>query len=271
MKELALLADPPDVVGIVGSRLGEIATNGWTLPLAGTADTIQIDRDPLLLGCNVAATLGIVGDAKAALHEITRSVPGGAAIPATTHIGEHLTMALHFLRIDEPSRFHALTGLGSMGSGIGSAIGIKHALPHATVVAVCGDGGPAMHAGELLTCVENQIGVVFAVFNDGRWNMIHHGFRSVYGRLPPSLPSRVADLAAVAKGFGAVSAIIRRPEDLQPGRLRRHFTRSRVTERAPDATLRPVRTCLTLTARCLGGRISSFFGPQTTLLTRACG
>ncbi len=256
----AYLAEPPDVVCIVGSRMGEVATNAWTLPLAGTSDTIQIDRDPLLMGCNVPVTLGIIGDARSALREMVQSLSNDVAVPARTlpgcislrpelahsdsvplkpqrvlaslslafpdaiwcsDIGEHLTMALHYLRIDEPSRFHALTGLGSMGSGIGAAIGIKHARPQATVVAVCGDGGLAMHAGELLTCVENRIAVVFAVFNDGRWNMIHHGFRSVYGRLPPSLPARVADLAAVAKGFGAVSAIIRRPEELQPERLRR--------------------------------------------------
>jgi thiamine pyrophosphate-dependent acetolactate synthase large subunit-like protein len=78
-----------------------------------------------------------------------------------------------------------------------------------------------MHAGEILTCAESGIGVIFACFNDGRWNMIHHGFRSVYGRLPPALPSRIADLAAVAAGFGAIGATIRRPEELQPERLRR--------------------------------------------------
>jgi acetolactate synthase-1/2/3 large subunit len=130
-------------------------------------------------------------------------------------------MALHYLRVDDPSRFNAMVGFGSMGSGIGSAIGIKQARPDATVVCVCGDGGLAMHAGEILTCAEAGIGVIFAVFNDGRWNMIHHGFRSVYGRLPPQLPSRIADLAAVASGFGAVGVTIRKPADLDPERLRR--------------------------------------------------
>jgi acetolactate synthase-1/2/3 large subunit len=136
-------------------------------------------------------------------------------------IGEHLAMALHYLRVDDPTRFHAMVGFGSMGSGIGSAIGMKLAKPGSTVVAICGDGGMAMHAGEMLTCAESGIGVIFAVMNDGRWNMIHHGFRSVYGRLPPALPSRVADLAAVATGFGAVGVTIRRPSDLDPERLRR--------------------------------------------------
>jgi acetolactate synthase-1/2/3 large subunit len=260
------LADPPDVVCIVGSRLGDIATNGWRLPLAGTAETIQIDRDPLLVGRNAPVTLGIVGDARSVLLELTATLPadgvpprGGVAgcrssraelaqsnnVPLKpqrvlaelsrafpeaiwcSDIGEHLTMALHYLRVDSPLSFHALTAFGSMGSGIGSAIGVKVARPTETVIALCGDGGVAMHAGEILTCVDNGIGVVFAVFNDGRWNMIEQGFQAVYGRLPPSLPSHVADLAAVARGFGAEGVILRHPGDLRPELLRELTRRGR--------------------------------------------
>ncbi len=254
------LTERPDVVCVVGSRLGDVATNGWKAPLEGTAETIQIDRDPLLLGSNFPVTLGIVADARHALQEMVSSLPSDVVPPARnvpscrsarselafsnsiplkpqrvlaslseafpeaiwcSDIGEHLAMALHYLRVDDPSRFHAMVGFGSMGSGIGSAIGMKLAKPDSTVVAVCGDGGMAMHAGEMLTCAESGIGVIFAVMNDGRWNMIHHGFRSVYGRLPPALPSRFADLATVATGFGAVGVTIRRPSDLDPERLRR--------------------------------------------------
>jgi acetolactate synthase-1/2/3 large subunit len=253
------LANPPDVVCIVGSRLGDIATNGWRLSLAGTNETIQIDRDPLLVGRNAPVTLGIVGDARSVLVELTEMLLAGVAPPTVrvsgcrsaraelaqsnsvplkpqrvladlsrafpeaiwcSDIGEHLTMALHYLRVDSPSSFHALMGFGAMGSGIGSAIGVKLARPKDTVIALCGDGGLAMHAGEILTCVDNGIGVIFAVFNDGRWNMIEQGFQAVYGRLPPSLPSHVADLAAVARGFGAEGMIVGHPEGLAVDRLR---------------------------------------------------
>ena len=221
------LAEPLDVVCIVGSRLGEIATNGWKLPLAGTSETIQVDRNPSLVGRNGPVTLGILGDARTVLSELTSALPADVVPPpirvsgcrsarpelaqsnsvplkpqrvlsALCHafpeaiwcsdIGEHLTMALHYLRVDSPSSFHALTGFGSMGSGIGSAIGVKLARPDDTVIAICGDGGLAMHAGEILTCVDNHIGVIFAVFNDGCWNMIQQGFQAVYGRLPPLFP-----------------------------------------------------------------------------------
>ena len=77
-----------------------------------------------------------------------------------------------------------------------------------------------MYAGEVLTCVENEIDVVFVVLNDGRYNMIDHGFATVFGRSPSILPKRTADLAGVARELGAIGACIRTPEELEPARLR---------------------------------------------------
>jgi acetolactate synthase-1/2/3 large subunit len=249
---VAYIEEGPDVICVVGSQLGDIATNGWTLRIAGTKETIQIDRNPWLIGRNAPVTLGIVGDAPLALQAMidhlpklvqTRPLPGGcqsmndelrssdalplkpqrvlAALSETfpgaiwcCDIGEHLTMGLHYLRIDSPDKFHAMVGLGSMGSGIGAAIGIKEASPEQTVIALCGDGGLAMFAGDLMTCVDNDIDVIFAVFNDGRWNMVEHGFRTVHGGVPRGFPTRIADLATVARGFGALALPISTPGDL---------------------------------------------------------
>ena len=252
------LTSRPDVVCIIGSRLNDYATNGWSLPLCGTEATFQIDREPWLIGRNYPVTLGIVGDARLALRAMLRAVPAsGAARPrgggiervrpadvadgtsrlapaqvfaglqaafpdATWSVdqGEHCAYALHYLSIDHPQRFRTMVGLASMGSGIGVAIGMRQADRSRPVIGVCGDGGFAMHAGEILTCVEHGIDVVLAIVNDGRWNMVHHGFGKVFGRLPQGLPQHVADLAGVAREFGAAGARIETPEDLQPERLR---------------------------------------------------
>jgi acetolactate synthase-1/2/3 large subunit len=141
--------------------------------------------------------------------------------------GEHCTYALHYLKIDSPDRFHTMIGLASMGSGIGVGIGARHARRDRPVVIVCGDGGYAMHAGEILTCVEHGIDVILAVINDGRWNMVFHGFQAVFGRMPDELPTHVADLAGVARNFGALGIRIERPEDLDPARLRALSRRGR--------------------------------------------
>jgi acetolactate synthase-1/2/3 large subunit len=251
------IAKRPDVVCVVGSRLGDLATNGWSLDLSGTDATIQVDRDSCLIGRNARVTLGIVGDAKLVASAMGRALPlkearpirltGGCrshestlrstgplkpqsvvealstAFPSAiwcSDIGEHMGMAQHYLRVDRPDQFHCLSGLAAMGSGMGAAIGIQHARPKATVVAIVGDGGFCMHMGDLVTCVERRLGVVFAVFNDGRWNMVHHGFYSVLGRAPANLPCRIVDLAAVARGIGATADRIETRAQLEPSFLR---------------------------------------------------
>jgi acetolactate synthase I/II/III large subunit len=253
------LAAGPDVTLIVGSRLGDLATNGWTLPVRGSEATIQIDREPLLIGRNCPVTLGVVADAGTALEGILASLPRDVGRPRqvtqgierhhrdwitsnatplkqprvlgalqeafpdalfTVDQGEHCAFALHYLEIDGPDRFRSMVGLASMGSGIGVAIGARHASSHRPVICICGDGGFAMHAGEILTCVEHGIDVMFVVMNDGRWNMVHHGFSAIFGRVPEQFPTHVANLAGVAESFGAVGAVARAPVDLDPERLR---------------------------------------------------
>jgi acetolactate synthase-1/2/3 large subunit len=135
-------------------------------------------------------------------------------------IGEHMTFAQHYLTVDRPDRFHCFTGLGSMGSGFGAAIGIKHARRDARVVVFVGDGGFHMHAGDLLTSVEQHLGIVYAVFNDGCWNMVDHGFRAVFRRKPSTFASRVTNIAEIARGYGADAYVIDNASLLDPTRLR---------------------------------------------------
>jgi acetolactate synthase-1/2/3 large subunit len=255
----AYIQSRPDVVCIVGSRLNDYATNGWSLPLCGKEATFQVDREPWLIGRNYPVTFGVVGDATLALRAMLGALPSDVARPRrassglrrlhademtsdsmplspgrvfaalglafpdavwSVDQGEHCAYALHYLDIDEPDRFRTMVGLASMGSGIGVAIGMRHARRDRTVIGVCGDGGFAMHAGEILTCVEHNIDLVLAVINDGRYNMVHHGFAKVFGRRPLGLPSHVADLAGVAREFGAVGVRIETPDDLRPDKLR---------------------------------------------------
>jgi acetolactate synthase I/II/III large subunit len=256
---ISYLMSSPDVVCVVGSRLGDLPTDGWALPVSGTDATIQIDRDRFLIGRNYPVTLGIVADAAQALREtliripadfsrpirgsgIERFRPADAASDAVplkparvlTAIqrtfpdafwfadqGEHCAFALHYLAIDRPDEFRSLLGWASMGSGLGAAIGFQHARPGERVVCICGDGGFLMHAGEILTCVENGINLVVVVFNDGRLNMVHHGFKAVFGRRPEGLPSRVSDIAGVARALGAKAATIQAPADLASYNLKR--------------------------------------------------
>ncbi|MEM9492258.1 MAG: thiamine pyrophosphate-dependent enzyme, partial [Myxococcota bacterium] len=257
------LAETPDVTLIVGSRLNDLATNGWALDLNGSLATIQIDRDPTLVGRNAQVTHALIGDAQLTVQRIVDALPDRSdrpgqrivrrrplpqrataapdedAEPSTASatiaprdllhelqrqlpdarwvadIGEHLAHALHLLSVDRPDQFTVMLGYGSMGSGVCSSIGIKLAEPDMPVVCICGDGGFTSYLGELMSCVENDIGVVFVVFNDGRWNMVEHGFEAVYGARPVPLINAIADLAGVAQCMGVRSATVRSVAELR--------------------------------------------------------
>ncbi len=141
-------------------------------------------------------------------------------------IGEHLLFTLHYLRVQHSDGFLGHLGLGSMGSGIGSAIGAKVAHPDRAVVCVCGDYGFQMFGNELATCVEHGIGVVFAIFNDSRMRMVENGLSMLYGRsLIGGGPA--IDYAAVARAYGADGLVIERAEDFAA------ITEERVRGRVP--------------------------------------
>ncbi|HEX4448359.1 MAG TPA: thiamine pyrophosphate-binding protein [Polyangiaceae bacterium] len=290
----AYLASRPDVVCVVGSRLGDMATGAWNLPLTGSEATYQIDREPWLVGRNYPVTAGIVGDARVVLQamlaaaspeppplrEVTgirRVADDAPAVPGllrpamvfaklqeafpdafwAADQGEHCAYAIHYLQIDEPNQFRTMLGFVSMGTGIGLAIGARAAQQNRTVIGVCGDGGFAMHAGEVLTCVEHGIDVILVVINDGKWNMVNHGFASVYGRAPQELPSHVADLAGVAREFGAVGVRIEQPEDLDPERLRALASLKR-----PVVLDVRVDTSLSLSVQSRSASFKEFVGPK---------
>lgn len=253
------LAIRPDVSLIVGTGLDDLTTNGWTLPLIGSRASFQVDRQLRALGRSMSSSDLVVGDAAMVLSRVVQCLQSdvalprsrapqlarlkpenafsdavplkparvlsalGRAFPAATwcsDIGEHLAYALHYVEVDAPDQFHNFLGFGSMGSGVGAAIGMQLAWPERQVVCVCGDGGFSMMMGEVLTCVEQRIGVLFAVMNDGMWNMVEHGFRTVYGATPSGFVHTLADFGALATAVGALGVRVTTATDLEPERLR---------------------------------------------------
>jgi acetolactate synthase-1/2/3 large subunit len=96
-------------------------------------------------------------------------------------------------------------GLGGMGSGIGTAIGMQLAYGSSRqVVCVCGDGGILMYGCELATCARYSIPLVTVVFNDRQLGMVAHGFRGLFGRTP-DFSTPAIDLVAFGRSLGVRS------------------------------------------------------------------
>jgi acetolactate synthase-1/2/3 large subunit len=137
-----------------------------------------------------------------------------------TDIGEHMLFALHYLTADGPDSFSIELGLGSMGSGICSAIGLALGDPARRVVCICGDGGMQMAGMEALVAVKERLPVVFAVFNDARYNMVHHGYRSLCGR-EAQWDTPWVDFALWARSMGLPGLRVNHPGEITAARLDR--------------------------------------------------
>ncbi|HEY8079783.1 MAG TPA: thiamine pyrophosphate-binding protein [Labilithrix sp.] len=243
-----------DVILVVGSTLGDIATNGWSPLLRPTKSFVQIDLDAMNIGRNYAVTHGLVGDAGVLVGEIVHALPDEERAPQrfgvrrftdprelkhgaegritpmralwelqgrmpddtmySCDIGEHLLFGTHYLQANDPHAFQVMTGLGSMGSSIASAIGARLAMPTRQSVAVCGDGCFAMMFGDLSVAVRNEIPVLVAVLDDERYGMVELGHEAIYGRAP-KYPTGPSDICAMARSVGASAVAIERADHIR--------------------------------------------------------
>jgi acetolactate synthase-1/2/3 large subunit len=244
-----------DVLLAVGTGLNDFTTNAWTPLLRATRSFIQVDIDSAQLGKNYAIDLGLVGPADQVIgrmlehrsetrpgtlvsstsrletQPLTRSAHGALTTMEvveimndvcpkdalfTADMGEHLSVALHYLRVGEHADFLTCLGFGSMGSGIGAAIGYQLGAPHRRTFAICGDGGFLMFGNELATAVQYGLRTTFVVINDGRLNMVHHGMMDLFERTP-DFSTQVVNFAEMAKSMGATGYVVNTEEGLRAG------------------------------------------------------
>lgn len=145
-----------------------------------------------------------ISDLQLALPSSTRFV---------TDIGEHMLFALHYLTARREDSFHIQLNLGSMGSGIAGAIGLAIADPSRPVVCICGDGGMQMSGMEILTAVKHRLPILYAVFNDARYNMVHHGMKQIFGEAD-AYDSPHVDFAMWAQSMGVPAETIHSPAQI---------------------------------------------------------
>ena len=102
----------------------------------------------------------------------------------TIDSGEHYFIATHYIQARRPDSFQVMTGLGSMGSSLGAAMGVRMGAPERQTCVVCGDGGFVMMAPELETAAREKLPLVVAVFNDECLSMVRLGHEALFGRSP---------------------------------------------------------------------------------------
>jgi acetolactate synthase-1/2/3 large subunit len=131
-----------------------------------------------------------------------------------------MLFGLHYLTARRPGQFNIHLGLGSMGSGISGAVGLALGDKRRRVVCICGDGGMQMAGMEALVALRERLPIVYAIFNDARYNMVYHGFRAVFGREAP-WDSPWIDFAGWARAIGMAGVRIHHPGEIDASLLDR--------------------------------------------------
>ena len=129
---------------------------------------------------------------------------GGQGIIATD-VGQHQMWAAQYCKRIRPRSFLTSAGLGTMGFGMGAAIGAQVAFPDRRVALVTGDGSFHMNLNELCTAVSYDLPIIVVLMNNGVLGMVRQWQTLFYGeRYASTDPLRKTDFKKLAEAFGAL-------------------------------------------------------------------
>ena len=135
------------------------------------------------------------------LEIVNQYKPAGTVI--ATDVGQHQMWTAQYVTFDRTRRFVSSGGLGTMGFGLGAAIGAQVATGDPTVL-VTGDGSFGMNLNELATAVSYNVPVVIVLMNNGVLGMVRQWQTLFFGqRHSQTTLARKTDFVKLAEAFGA--------------------------------------------------------------------
>ncbi len=147
------------------------------------------------------------------IEKVAAMVPGDTIV--ATDVGQHQMWVAQFYPFEKPRTLLTSGGLGTMGYGLGAAIGAKVGMPDKTVVLFSGDGSFHMNLQEITTLVSYQLKVIVLVMNNQVLGMVRQWQKAFYeGRFSATDPHRKTDIKKLAEAFGATGMRIEKPEEM---------------------------------------------------------
>ena len=244
-----------DLLITVGARFSARVT-GNTAKFAQNAKIIQIDVDAAEINKNIKVDCSIIGDVKEVLKELNKKihpknhdawvkevedmkakyplkynqegltgpyvieelyrVTKGDAI-VVTDVGQHQMWAAQYYKYKEPRTLITSGGLGTMGYGLGAAIGAKFGRPDKVVVNIAGDGCFRMNMNEVATAARNNLPLIEIVINNHVLGMVRQWQTLFYDhRYSSTILDDKVDFVKFAESMGAVGIRVTKKEEVGP-------------------------------------------------------
>lgn len=135
----------------------------------------------------------------------------------STEVGQHQMWTAQFYKFRQPRQFLSSGGLGTMGYGLGAALGAQAANPDRKVVNIAGDGGLHMNCVELATAAHYQLPVVELLINNSVLGMVRQWQKLFYGsRFSQTMLDTNTDFCKLAEAFGVKAYRIHNNEEIEP-------------------------------------------------------
>ena len=191
-------------------KLNESEISAWNQQISDWRDAHGLNHSLLELGPQNGKILP-----QQVVQSLYKETNGQAFI--TSDVGQHQMFAAQYYHFDKPRQWINSGGLGTMGFGLPSAMGVQLGYPDSTVACVTGEGSIQMCIQELSTCLQYGLPIKIINLNNAalgmvkQWQDMQYGGRHSSSTYENSLP----DFVALTESYGHVGIKVTQFEDLE--------------------------------------------------------